>query len=150
MTEWRRTILGLVKKRGYESITAFADAFPNQTLVELADNLGSCRGIQLERTLHEEAIENRQLARFARSYLARVIRWMLPEGWDRGEFAKSDTKMAHAHWSVGVGKDFEADADAAFRRLRELKPAPGWLPEGPDDPLLVEAFRGLAFGDPQT
>jgi hypothetical protein len=131
MTEWRKDVLLRVRERGFSSITAFADAFPRETLLELARNLGGYRGFALSGRFAMKPLNNN-----------------LPEGWATGERAESDTIMAHAHWKVGVGREYRADADAAFGRLRALKPPRGWLPDGPDDPLLVEAFRGLAFGDP--
>ena len=50
---------------------------------------------------------------------------------------------AYAYWVVLLQKydpNIDARADAVWKALSSLSPSTGWIPKGPDDPLIVLAF----------
>jgi hypothetical protein len=130
---------------GHTSVTEFADTWPAHTLVELATMVGGVSAIELEACLREEARESGSLLHFARSYLVRCLRENLAAGWGGGSQADFDVASAYGHWKSGLGVGAAADAERAFRKLKELRPPDGWLPEGEHDPLIEAAFEGLEF-----
>src|SRR3712207_1575110 len=72
-----------VRERGYDSLTAFAEARPAVPLLLLADELGEddVAGVQLLSGLHAEAEHRKQVTRFVRDMLVRELAESLPEGW---------------------------------------------------------------------
>ena len=79
---WVVRLYERVRERGYTSLTAFADARPTTSLVELAEELGEdVAGVQVFKGLVEEAERNRQLTRLVRGQLVRELSESLPDGW---------------------------------------------------------------------
>jgi hypothetical protein len=99
-----------VRERGYDSLTAFAEARPTASLVALAEELGpdDVVGAQVLSGLLAEAEQRKQLTRFVRDVLVRELAVCLPDGWsavlddgNRFKVAKAlgswiaDTPMPH-------------------------------------------------------
>jgi hypothetical protein len=62
----------------------------------------------------------------------------------------SNTAHAMADWITIMGILGEGCGEQARQvadRLERAELPLGWLPDGPDDPLLVAAFQGVHFGD---
>lgn len=147
--DWRARIRQRLKERGFASMTEFAGARPNASLLTLAHELGEedVAAIQVEDLLHTEAFENRTMARFARDLFARRLHEEIPDGWnvsDRYDF-RFRKAGAYASWGAAFFEEDEAAADTAYECLLAQPIPRGWLPTGPDDPLLLRAFEGVVF-----
>jgi hypothetical protein len=137
--DWRARLLSRLRTAGFSSATAYAEAYPTRTLVELAHQLGDgdVAGVQIEWLMKEDAeADPVQFVRFASSLLVREIWESMPEGW--GENAQ--LARVYGSWSAALGDPYDAHRDRVFDWLMENAPA-GWRPTGPDDPLLAEAFK---------
>ncbi len=145
--DWLTRIYQRVHKRGFESVTAFAETKPTATLLELAAELGEgVAAIQLEGALYSEAEKSGTFDKFARGLLARCIRQRLPMGWSDGEQLATERAGAFASWCAGVeGLIDESASDAIWDKLEGASIPTGWLPEGPDDPILARVFAGVRF-----
>jgi hypothetical protein len=147
---WNARILSRVWKRGFQTVTEFADSRPLDTLSGLADELGreDVAPIQLEFLLRQEAEERGTVERFARSLLVRRFRERVPDGWaisDNYEF-ESERAGAYASWIGGLDdRDHEA-AERVWDAFEVLDLPRGWLPSGPDDPVLDQIFAGVTLG----
>ncbi|MBN8468354.1 NUDIX hydrolase [Corallococcus exiguus] len=137
--DWKTRLRERVRKRGYDSLTAFADARPTASLVELAEDLGKgdIAGAQILSGLFAEAEQRNQVTRFVRGILVRMLSQSLPQGWpavtdDASRFAVS---KALGRWSGYTPESHQQRADQVMASLRATPP--GWRPLGPDDELLL-------------
>jgi hypothetical protein len=148
---WQERLYSLVRERGFGSVTAYADSRPGATLVELADDLGpgNVAPVQVEWRMVAEAEASNTIERCARSLLARGLRQYLPEGWHlEWPDVPGDPTTPLFRKLAAFGDVSGALSDAytaATRRLRRAFDAAdipeGWLPTGPDDPVIVDIFR---------
>jgi hypothetical protein len=63
---------------------AFAEAYPRESFIDLAERIPPAAAIQVESLLREEVLSNRQHDSFARTVLVRNLSNELLEGWMRG------------------------------------------------------------------
>lgn len=129
-------------------MSAFADSRPEATLLQLAAELGEdVAAIQLEGLLHAEAERNGNLDWFARDLLARCIRDQLPMGWNASEQFALERAGVFASWSAGVrGFLDKSTRKMIWEAIKHADIPAGWLPEGPDDPIIELAFAGAQSG----
>src|SRR6187431_523703 len=80
---WKVRLYERVRERGYDSLTAFADARPTASLAALAEELGpdDVAGVQVFSGLVAEAERNNQVTRLVRGQLVRKLCTCLPNGW---------------------------------------------------------------------
>ncbi|WP_082207062.1 NUDIX hydrolase [Corallococcus macrosporus] len=137
---WKARLYERVRKHGYDSLTAFAEARPTASLVELAEELGKddVAGVQVFSGLLAEAERSKQLTRLVRGQLVRELHAYLPNGWppvldDTNRF---DVAQALARWSSYTPETHEERVKQVRAMLRAVPPPPGWRPLGPDDELL--------------
>ena len=137
---WKVRLYERVRDRGYDSLTAFAEARPTASLVALAQELGpdDVAGVQVFRGLLAEAERNNQVTRLVRGQLVRELSQHLPGGWpavldDANRFTVA---MALSSW-LGLTPDTHKERVRQARAaLRATPPPPGWRPLGSDDELL--------------
>jgi hypothetical protein len=153
--QWKERVHARLLERDFSSLTIFADARPTATLQELAEELGpqgDVAPVQIEWLLRIEAEDAGRIHRFARSALVRQIHEFFPQGWNRAarpapgpsspeEWCRS---RVYSTWSTEIGEEHDAVADRVFDALEKLAPH-GWLPAGPDDPIIAHAFRDGRF-----
>ncbi|MCK8502965.1 NUDIX hydrolase [Myxococcus fulvus] len=128
-----------VRERGYDSLTAFAEARPAVPLYVLADELGNdVAAVQLLSGLLYEAELNRRVTRFVRDVLVRELAERFPSGWPdvlddetRGEIA-----MGMGAWTAYTPETHKKRVRQARATLRASPPPAGWRPLEPDDELL--------------
>lgn len=129
-----------VRERGYDSLTAFAEARPTASLVVLAEELGpdDIAGVQVFSGLVAEAERTHQVTRLVRGQLVRELFEGLPNGWpavlddpNRFEVAK-----ALSSWIAFTPDTHQGRARRVSAALLVNPPPPGWRPLGPDDELL--------------
>ncbi|HEX2568049.1 MAG TPA: NUDIX hydrolase [Polyangia bacterium] len=134
-----------VRAMGFSSVTAFADSKPHATDLELADQLGvdDVAAVQLVKVWAAEAEKSGHLQEFARSLLVRRIRSWLPNGWGAGEpdEARFLASSALVNWEGDLPDSLRLLAQRVMARaLGDVVPY-GWLPSGPDDPILSRWFE---------
>ncbi|AEI63765.1 hypothetical protein [Corallococcus macrosporus] len=137
---WVARLYERVRERGYDSVTAFADARPTASLVALAEELGSddVAGVQVFRGLVAEAERSKMLTRLVRGQLVRELYARLPNGWPPvldGD-VRMDVARALAAWYSFTPETHKLRVDQASDALFANPPPAGWRPLGPDDALL--------------
>lgn len=137
---WRVRLYERVRERGYDSLTAFAEARPAVPLVALAEELGrdDVAGVQVLSGLFAEAERRKQVTRFVRDMLVREFSECLPDGWPAVLDDANRFKVAKALgcWSADIPETHQERADQVGDALLATPPPPGWRPLGPDDDLL--------------
>jgi hypothetical protein len=154
---WEKRIYGRVFQRDFASLTAFADTRPTVTLEQLARELGPEKDIapvQVEWLLLDEARKTGRGHRFARPALVRQVHEFFPQGWNRADRPSPGPSSpdewcrvsVYSTWRGGAGlrEEYDAETDRVFDSLERIAPV-GWLPSGPDDPIIVQAFREGRF-----
>ncbi|ATB38232.1 hypothetical protein CYFUS_003665 [Cystobacter fuscus] len=137
---WVVRLYERVRERGYDSLTAFADARPAVPLHLLAKELGrdDIAGVQVLRGLLAEAERRRQVTRFVRDVFTRLWTQSVPDGWPTTLDDANRFKVAKAlgSWIAYTPESHEERARRAGDVLLATPPPPGWRPLGPDDELL--------------
>ncbi|RKH81534.1 NUDIX hydrolase [Corallococcus sp. AB045] len=137
---WKARLYERVRERGYDSLTAFAEARPTVSLVALAEELGpdDVAGIQVYDGLVAEAVRSKQVTRLVRGQLVRELWGSIPEGWPAVLDDDNRFKVAKALglWSGIVPETHKQRVRLAREALRTNPPPSGWRPLGPDDELL--------------
>ena len=130
-----------VRERGYESLTAFAEARPTASLMALADELGEedIAAVQVFSGLVAEAERSRKVTRLVRGQLVRELSQHLPNGWPAAlnDATRFDVAHALARWTTYTPETHKERVRQAREALRTSPPPPGWRPLGPDDALLL-------------
>jgi hypothetical protein len=104
--------------------------------------------IQLIAYVQQAAAKGQWLDWYARDSLARTLGEYLPAGWRLQGQMDSETAHALADWLTIMSVLGPACAERAHQVVDCLKRAElplRWLPDGPDDSLLVAAFQGVRF-----
>ncbi|MHA7633342.1 NUDIX hydrolase [Corallococcus sp. M7] len=129
-----------VRKRGYDSLTAFAEARPAVPLHALADELGEddVAAVQVFSGLLAEAEQRRRVTRLVRDVLVRELSDEFPKGWPTvmNDEARMDIAIALGRWSGYTPETHQGLVDQASNALLARPPPPGWRPLSPDDELL--------------
>ncbi len=148
--DWVSRVYHRVRALGFDSVTAYANAFPTATLLKLATWLGDdIAAIQIEGILYSEAERTGTREQVARDLLVRNVHEHLSAGWRNGEQAEFERVQAYASWATAVkGLIGQATCDAIWEALEHSSIPPGWLPEGPEDPVIEQAFAGVRFDAP--
>ena len=137
---WVVRLYERVRERGYDSLTAFAEARPSASLVALAKELGTddVAGVQVFKGLLAEAERNHRVTRLVRGQLVRELWECLPNGWPAMLDDANSFKVAKALglWSSSTPTTHEERVRKAGDALMATPPPPGWRPLGPDDELL--------------
>jgi hypothetical protein len=141
---WRGNVKGRlyerVRERGYASLTAFAEARPTASLVELAEELGKddVAGVQVFSGLVAEAERSNKLTRLVRGQLVRELCECLPNGWPAvlDDANRFKVAMALGSWSAFTPETHKERVRQVAAALLETPPPPGWCPLGPDDELI--------------
>jgi len=138
---WKVRLYERVRERGYDSLTAFAEARPTLPLVELAQELGGddVNAVQVFSGLVAEAERSNRLTRLVRGQLVRELWESLPNGWPTvlDDDARLEVAIALGSWSAFTPVTHEERARQVMAALLATPPPPGWRPLGPDDELLL-------------
>jgi hypothetical protein len=138
---WRFRLHERVRKRGFESLTDFAEARPAVPLYVLAEELGKedVAGVQILSELLAEAERRKQVTRFVRDILVRMLSQSLPDGWPDVMDDANRFKFAEAigSWIAYTPETHKERARQVRTSLLATPPPPGWRPLGPDDELLL-------------
>jgi hypothetical protein len=165
--DWKARIRERLARHGYTSLHDFMTQNPGRPYEVLTDSLGSdLAPIQLIWMQLEDAVREDNLRWAAMDALARELTHHLRTGWvcdlpipqdnepadtgvtqpnqDEGHRRhRFQTAGVFASWSTQielVDNDAASALAAVWNALNSLHPPIGWLPSGPDDPLIVAAF----------
>jgi hypothetical protein len=137
---WKIRLYERVRERGYESLTAFAEARPTASLVALAEELGEqdVNAVQVFSGLVAEAERSHRVTRLVRGQLVRELSECLPEGWPAvlDDANRLKVAMALGSWFGFTPETHQERVDQVSDELLAHPPPPGWRPLGPDDELL--------------
>ena len=137
---WRTRLYDRLRERGFTSLTAFAEARPAVALHELAEELGKedIAGVQVLSGLLSEAEQRKQVARFVRDVLVRLLSQSLPEGWPAvmDDTQRFNVAEALGSWIAYTPESHKERARRVGDSLMATPPSAGWRPLGPDDELL--------------
>ncbi|MFY0572751.1 NUDIX hydrolase [Archangium lansingense] len=137
---WVVRLYERVRKRGYDSLTAFAEARPTASLVALAKELGpdDVAGVQVFKGLVAEAERSHRLTRLMRGQLVRELSEGLPNGWPAvlDDANRFEVAKALSAWIAYTPEPLQDRARQLSLTLLAKPPPPGWRPLGPDDELL--------------
>lgn len=137
---WRVRLYERIRERGYDSLTAFAEARPAVPLYLLADELGTddIAGVQILSGMLDEARRHNKVTRFVRDVLVRELSESLPEGWPTvmDDANRFEVAQALGCWYGHIPESHHERADQLMAALRATPPSAGWRPLGPDDELL--------------
>ncbi|AKF80532.1 hypothetical protein MFUL124B02_12995 [Myxococcus fulvus 124B02] len=137
---WIARLYERVRERGYDSVTAFAEARPTASLVALAEELGpdDIAGVQVFKGLVAEAERSRKLTRLARGQLVRELSEALPNGWPAvlDDDVRMEVAIALGQWSAYTPEPLVERVRRASGTLLANPPPAGWRPLGADDELL--------------
>jgi hypothetical protein len=137
---WKVRLYERVRERGYESLTAFAEARPTASLVALAEELGEddINAVQVFSGLVAEAERRHQLTRLVRGQFVRELSESFPHGWPAVLDDSTRFELAHAlaRWGSFTPETHQERVDRLSDALLATPPPPGWRPLGPDDELL--------------
>ncbi|WP_338867942.1 NUDIX hydrolase [Myxococcus stipitatus] len=128
-----------VRERGYDSLTAFADARPSVPLFVLADELGNdVAAVQLLSGLMFEAEQRKQVTRLIRDVLVRELAERFPSGWPDvlADSSRVEAAMGLGSWFAYTPLTHRDRVDRAGNAILAHPPPIGWRPLGPDDELL--------------
>jgi hypothetical protein len=138
--KWKARLYERVRERGYESLTAFAEAHPALPLVELAQKLGGdeVNAVQVFSGLVAEAEQSHQVTRLVRGQFVRELYESFPDGWPAvmDDETRFEVAMVLGSWSAFTPETHQERVDQAGDALVATPPPPGWRPLGPDDELL--------------
>jgi hypothetical protein len=130
-----------VRERGYDSLTAFAEARPTISLLALADELGpdDIAAVQVFSGLVAEAERSRKVTRLVRGQLVRELSARLPNGWPAvlDDANRLEVAVALARWSTYTPETHEERVKKVGDALLATPPPPGWRPLSADDELLL-------------
>ena len=137
---WKVRLYERVRERGYDSLTAFAEARPAVPLHALAEELGgdALNAVQVFSGLVAEAERCNRLPRLVRGQLVRELADALPDGWPIVMDAEVRFEVAHAlaRWTTYTPETHKERVRLIGDALLASPPPPGWRPLGPDDELL--------------
>jgi len=138
--DWKARLYERVRERGFDSLTAFADARPAVPLYALAEELGKddVAGVQVLTGLRAEAERRKQVTRLVRDLLARELAAGLPNGWPAvlDDVTRFQVAKALGLWSGSTPEAYSERTRRVIVALRANPPLAGWRPLGPDDELL--------------
>ncbi len=164
---WQARALTGLNSRGYASILDYLRDNPAKPYLAVAEELGpDIVAMHLVRMEFEDAEREGHLRWAAMDCLARELREVFPNGWGKvhkppkrspianerqDEIDETDEERiqfqkakAIGIWVAMVGQvptNAKPCLRAVWAALQELCPPVGWLPQGPDDPLIVGAFE---------
>ena len=137
---WKVRLYERVRERGYDSLTAFAEARPTVSLYLLAEELGKddVAGVQVLSGLLAEAEQRKQVTRLVRDVLVRELSESLPDGWPAvlDDANRFEVAKALGSWFAYTPETHEERVRQVSAALLATPPPPGWRPLGPDDELL--------------
>ncbi len=145
--DWPGRIRAAVHRRGFHSITEFAQSMPRASLIELARSLADAIApVQVESLLRGEAEATGREIDFAKELLVRRLWQRIPRGWAIGVDFETDLAGGWAAWKQGMDERFASSAWRLWHWMKRRDIPRGWLPLDASDSILEQGFREVQFG----
>lgn len=144
--DWHAKIRGRLHSQGCETVSDFAKLHPLLSHVKLARLLGpDIAAVQVAMMQFEEAKATDSLRKTAKDALCRSLLEHIKHGWKKSIHASRMTGRAYAEWLVmlefrALAPELLPTGQAVWDALIASNPPIGWLPSGPDDPIITAAF----------
>ena len=142
--DWKSRLAARLPALGYGTLQQLLEKNPAISYVRLAEMLGDdVAALQLVWTQFEAAKSQGTIRQAAKDSLAREINGHIKRGWATVRHADFRRAHAFAAWCGPVRDghpDGERLANNVWDTLISLNPPADWLPGGPDDPFIVQAF----------
>jgi hypothetical protein len=131
-----------VHGRGFQTVAQYLGERPGVSLIVLAAELGpgDIEAGQLRAILIEDAIRTHTLPHALRDLIDRELRRALPQGWPSRRDKATRVALCEviASWQYDVKKHLDGwTRIQAAQALMDAELPAGWLPQGPDDPVLI-------------
>jgi len=151
--DWRSRLYEAAQRLGYSTITQFAKERPEATWSQLAqelENHSSSRfaPVQVYSTQQSEITTPMEMSYYIKSSLVRRIREAIPDGWSGGDDFTFKVVSAFANWTASLPQEYTEQCRNSYRELISKQLEQGWLPHGPDDPVIVESLESAGFVQP--
>jgi hypothetical protein len=137
---WKERFKAAIGARSYSTVEEFLNHHPCRPYDEIVELFGKeFAAVQIIACQFDEARRNRTTLNAIGDVLSRHIVDQFPSGWATGENADYRRASALASWGsdcqvTGQVERFDDLFDCFVERF---KPAIGWLPHGPDDPVIM-------------
>jgi len=144
--DWQSRIRDSLHSLGHASVIAFFRANPCLAAHKLARLLGpDIVAMQLQWMYFDEAKKLNAFRDAARDALCRALNDNMKRGWNVGVHADRCRAGACSDWVTlfefrAFAPELTPVAQKVWDALKALPPPDGWLPTGPDDPVLSHAF----------
>jgi hypothetical protein len=144
--DWRRKLMCRIRAKGFGSATEYVDHCPLAPLHSLAEDLDlpPAAAYGLEQLIIEEAEQSDKMDHCARGLLARNLRIEMPDGWRAPNDDDPRPRQQRARAFESLAFALPPEYGPAIRRVRDAMEgvdiAVGWVPLGPEDPVLMELF----------
>ncbi len=141
---WEERLSAAILAKGYGSVLELLKVNPAITYADLTGVIGiPFAEVQLQYLANEEAVREGCLFWVARDIFARKVVEHFPEGWRIGDAYESPRLSCLGDWGSTVlwATDEPSVRQAVMGITRSIShdpPPPGWMPAGPDDPLIVK------------
>lgn len=145
--DWPDNVVLTAQSIGYRDLTHLLNSMPAKpyakVVLALNDQFAPAQIVSVQ---YGEAHKAGTVRNAARDALCRHIVKRFPDGWHVGEKAEWQAIRAISSWSsealaTGNCKEFESRFDnIGDHLLKDACPPKGWIPTGPDDPVITEAF----------
>lgn len=146
---WSQESLGRIDQAiqtlGFANLSQFLALVPARPYGEISKQLGDVAPIQIIAVQFQEAKAAGRIRDAAKDSLCRNLVEQLPNGWQKGENADWQTVRALSSWTseiqvTGECEELKSTLLNVAKCLREVPPPTGWIPTGPDDPIIGAAF----------
>lgn len=141
--DWPSNVTQAVQSLGYCDLTDFLQSMPAKPYSAVVATLKSrFAPAQIVSVQYREARQSGTVRNAAKDALCRHIVKRLPEGWSQKENAEYERVSALVDWSTEMQVTGGcSELEGLLKTFRRSFTAPeGWIPTGPDDPVITEAF----------
>ena len=142
--DWPDRVTGLVQSMGYPDLESFLATMPAVSYIDVADEIGhGVAPIQVLCVQFKEAKSRNVVRRAAMDALTRHAIEQFPIGWGIDERPEYRAASALGNWTASsvVSGDCGEYENLLQRIAHSFKPPKGWIPTGPDDPVIIAAFE---------
>ena len=144
--DWGDRIDYAIRTLGFASLTDFLASMPTRPYSEVARLLGQIAPIQIVAVQFQEAKSAGRVRAAAKDSLCRNLLEQLPDGWGVGKNAEWQAVRALSSWSsdiqvTGKCEELEQKLLGIAKALHDMPPPQGWIPNGPEDPVIESIFN---------
>lgn len=138
---WWERLAKALERQGVSSLLEFAQKSRSTTYDEIANALeGPFAPIQVMMFIRKEFEDRADAMGFVADCLYRYLHQHSPGEADSRESREFKAALATGAWEAAMGAGNEQSVSEVWTTLKE-RVLGGWLPNSPDDPVLLDALR---------